>query len=478
MAKRKKSKGKVIQMLSPENYIKKKARSLPIHKCWINKNWKSSGKCNIAISRKHNNNNISICHYLVDLYCLGIKDTHYQFNIFENEFLDFIRMKSPEEDYLIEIDYPTAHNIIYAALEYAEDLGFDAHKDFESLTEAFLEEDNDDIELIDIECGRNGRPCFISSDNDSEALVNRVMKQLEKAVGKDQFDFIDGTGYFNPETYEDFEDEEEVYAENNDFFHQLPEELKRSVAKQGLEDNLASCMKLYESKDNNDHYSASLLSNYILCSPLDKDDMDEDRFFQLDDYFDEIEILNDLPKEYYTEYKNQQSLFDDSASIEDELKEMTQQIELDKDKILALIEQNPNIPILYYFLLVNEEAENNKKIHKLTAKLFPEITLFKILKYLDHLSDNPKIFDIFQLHEKFFGQHKTLNELEVTALIHCFIVINRIQGHFEVLPFLEASIFESPLSDHFKSQLLIIILANKYSIISGIYNNYKDLMEE
>jgi hypothetical protein len=30
-----KIKGKVIQMLSPENYIRKKARSLPIYECWI-----------------------------------------------------------------------------------------------------------------------------------------------------------------------------------------------------------------------------------------------------------------------------------------------------------------------------------------------------------------------------------------------------------------------------------------------------------
>ena len=35
----KKKKGKVIQMLSPENYIKQRARTLPIYECRINSDW-------------------------------------------------------------------------------------------------------------------------------------------------------------------------------------------------------------------------------------------------------------------------------------------------------------------------------------------------------------------------------------------------------------------------------------------------------
>ena len=71
--------GKVIQMLSPENYIRKKARSLPIHECTINSHWEESGLANISIARRHTNGNITSCFYLIDLLCLGVKDTHYIF---------------------------------------------------------------------------------------------------------------------------------------------------------------------------------------------------------------------------------------------------------------------------------------------------------------------------------------------------------------------------------------------------------------
>ena len=33
------SKGKVIQMLSPENYIRQKARTLPVYECMVNSGW-------------------------------------------------------------------------------------------------------------------------------------------------------------------------------------------------------------------------------------------------------------------------------------------------------------------------------------------------------------------------------------------------------------------------------------------------------
>jgi len=58
-----KNKGKVIQMLSPENYIRKKARTLPIYECWLNTDWEESGMATVVIARRHTNENITFCLY-------------------------------------------------------------------------------------------------------------------------------------------------------------------------------------------------------------------------------------------------------------------------------------------------------------------------------------------------------------------------------------------------------------------------------
>ena len=66
------------QLLSPENYIRQKARNLSIYECLINDDWKKMGSANVVIARIHTNGNLTVGAYLVDLLCMGVKDTVYQ----------------------------------------------------------------------------------------------------------------------------------------------------------------------------------------------------------------------------------------------------------------------------------------------------------------------------------------------------------------------------------------------------------------
>lgn len=183
----KKKMGKVIQMLSPENYIRKKARSLPVFECLVNTEWKEQGVAHVVVARNHTNGNITSCMYLVDLFCLGVKNTQYLFNIPEAEYQE----KKEGMEYIVfePISYTLAHNIVFAGLEYAEEFGFKPHKDFTSVTQFMLEEDTDDVELIDIECGKDGKPFFVNGPYDDQSKINRIIAQLERTAGPGNFDF-------------------------------------------------------------------------------------------------------------------------------------------------------------------------------------------------------------------------------------------------------------------------------------------------
>ena len=133
----KKNGSKVIQMLSPENYIRKKARSLPIYECLVNPEWQEQGFANVIIARSHTNGNITACFYLVDLYCLGVKNSHYLFNVTPTDYKDKLGTHSDLESY-VQISYKLAHNIVYAGLEFAEEFGFKPDKDFTSITRFML----------------------------------------------------------------------------------------------------------------------------------------------------------------------------------------------------------------------------------------------------------------------------------------------------------------------------------------------------
>jgi len=187
MAKRKKA--KMAKMLSPENYIRQRARNLPIDECWVNKDWKEDGLANLTVARKHTNGNFTIGIYLVDLKCLGIKDAHALFNLYPQEYLEILdqhRMKFEIE----KIEYTLAHNIIYAGLEYAQEYGFKPHKDFE-LAKYIIEEDTEDIELIEIDCGGDeGQPLYIRGPLDSDIRAAQIIAQLEKTAGSGNFEYI------------------------------------------------------------------------------------------------------------------------------------------------------------------------------------------------------------------------------------------------------------------------------------------------
>lgn len=198
-----KSSKKHIQFLSPENYIRQKARNLPIYKCLINTNWQREGLAQIAIARQHTNGNLTFGLYMVDLFCLGVRDTFYGFNRPETEFDDLVS-KMTDGLEMTSVDYVLIHNIIYAAIEYAEELGFNPHKDYKSITQYILEEDTDEIALMEIECGKNGKPLFIKSDFISEAQSKSIINQLEKAVGPGNYDVISGYLY-DDEEEEDFD---------------------------------------------------------------------------------------------------------------------------------------------------------------------------------------------------------------------------------------------------------------------------------
>ena len=193
------------RLLSPEKYIQQKSRNLPIGKCFILENWEEQRFCQIIITRNHTSGNVSACFYLVDLSCLGVKNTMYKFNISFGEIEKYINLSEEKGFAFIEVPYELVHNIIYASLEFAEEYGFKPHKDF-SITRHFLEEDTEDIPLMEIACGGDdGKPLYVNSGHDTPARAKQILAQLQKTAGEGNYHYI-----IPGEDYEEvFEDDEE-----------------------------------------------------------------------------------------------------------------------------------------------------------------------------------------------------------------------------------------------------------------------------
>ncbi len=246
------------QILSPENYIRQRARNLPIFKCYINEGWDEGGMAQVIIARRHVNGNITYCSYLVDLQCLGIKDTLFDFNI-PKEHFNVVLDKMSEVYELVETDYALVHNIIHAGWEFAEEMGFKPHKDFLSITQCMLEEDNDTIPIIEINCGHtDGKPLYVQGPFEDEAMVNRIINTLEKNVGAGNYHYIlegDDSPFDDwDEEEEDDEDyDDDAYEDDEDYDEEDDEEIFfREYAENSYEENVTIFLDLSQNLDKMD----------------------------------------------------------------------------------------------------------------------------------------------------------------------------------------------------------------------------------
>lgn len=187
-----------MENTSPKKYIQTRARSLPIYKCYASRGWEGAGLANVIVIRRHVNKKFTGGMYLVDLRCLGIKDTSWFFNITEEAFLE------PFPDFqerFMEVEYNLAHNIIYAGHDFAMEFDIGPQQDF-AITRFILEEDNDKIPIIDIAVGDADGTPHLMTYGPNEHLD--ALAKLKKNAGEGNFHYTYGIGEFSEdEEYDD-----------------------------------------------------------------------------------------------------------------------------------------------------------------------------------------------------------------------------------------------------------------------------------
>lgn len=179
----KKQKANAQKPLSPEQYLTEKGRSLPIVKCTVNKDWQDAGEAIITVTRKHKQDSYTTGIYLVDTFCLGLKDTYHLFSMKGTDY-DFFLEKLENDNDRTDIEYTEAHNLIYGAITFAEVAGIEPHKNFR-VTQYILEEDTDDIPLIDYDFGIDGEH-YLMANNKLEA--SKYLPILQEHLG-DKFTY-------------------------------------------------------------------------------------------------------------------------------------------------------------------------------------------------------------------------------------------------------------------------------------------------
>jgi hypothetical protein len=172
--------------------------------CWINPSWSAGltirdhpdwalhedpdagtdGLASVLVARQHRYGKVSVCGYLADLYCLGVK------NALGPKVMDDVRLTGFVRDFFsshdadpLEVPIELAREVVFGSVEYARGLGFDPHPDFADARGHLGPWTGPST----ITFGKDGKPLYISGPHDDPSLIIRT---LEHAVGRGNFDFL------------------------------------------------------------------------------------------------------------------------------------------------------------------------------------------------------------------------------------------------------------------------------------------------
>lgn len=159
------------------------AINAPIHECLVSKDLEEDGIGNVLFSRKMLNGQIALGSFLIDIHCLGVKDSFFRV-ISEHEYKHFIS-NSPS---IMENIHPScARKLIEGAVEFANKYGIAPDKEYKTVKFIFGDFDSN-VCPSSYEYGKNGEPFFIPGPYDDAKRINEIFKK----IGRDKLTVLSG----------------------------------------------------------------------------------------------------------------------------------------------------------------------------------------------------------------------------------------------------------------------------------------------
>lgn len=161
----------------------------PVLDCLVPEGLFAAGIGNILISRRRPDGKIGLCVFLLDVFCLGIKDA-FLLGMSDDEYDSKIaEIRNGADFRSVEASY--VRKLIESAEAYAEDLGFSPAPNYHIAKKYLAGIDAGDCREH-FEFGRDGKPLFISGPNDSQARCMKIIETLTRRCGPGGFAYMIG----------------------------------------------------------------------------------------------------------------------------------------------------------------------------------------------------------------------------------------------------------------------------------------------
>jgi hypothetical protein len=192
----------LVRAIAAEEHADSSERWLP--GCWVSPGWSQGltveghpgwpdvdaadaealGLVSVLVTRQERYGRVRLCGWLVDVYCLGVKD------VVGPRVMDERRAVELRGSFFaayqarpLEAPLELAQHLVFGAVEYARGLGFEPARGFAATTDQLGPWTGPSA----IRFGQDGKPFFVQGPHDN---ADAILQTLERSVGRDNFTFL------------------------------------------------------------------------------------------------------------------------------------------------------------------------------------------------------------------------------------------------------------------------------------------------
>jgi len=190
---------RLVRLVACENELS--APEPAVVGCWLSPGWRAGieappewpdtklpdrageGIVSVVVARAHRHGKVVVAAFLVDVFCLGVKD------ILGPRVMDRVELSSFVRTYFLVYGAPAVaapievgRELVWGAVAYARTLGFEPRHDLATTADILGAAEPTGA----VRFGREGTPCFIEGISDD---APRIMRILERSVGAGNFHF-------------------------------------------------------------------------------------------------------------------------------------------------------------------------------------------------------------------------------------------------------------------------------------------------
>jgi hypothetical protein len=163
------------------------ASNAPIQRCLVQEHLFENGMGVLVLARGLSPTRVTIASFLLDVYCLGIKNVI--FRTLEASELAYFITKMEATSPFVAMEPCDARKLLRDLALWAQSMGIAPHQDF-AAAERLFGDVRWETSAATFQFGRDGKPLYVAGPDDNPVQIRRRLDDLRDRFGDDGFHYI------------------------------------------------------------------------------------------------------------------------------------------------------------------------------------------------------------------------------------------------------------------------------------------------